>query len=134
MIEADHPQGQATPRQVKTLLVEALAARELPEAERAVEAQRIGAGFDAVIDRPQQCDPDRRLVKHLANERQALLRFLADPQVDATNWRAEQAIRPAVVNRKVFGGNRTENGAATQSRMMSYFRCLLYTSPSPRDS
>ena len=69
MIEADHPQGQATPRQVKTLLTEALAARELPEAERAVEAERIGAGFDALIARPQHCDPDRRLVKHLANER-----------------------------------------------------------------
>jgi transposase len=42
--------------------------------------------------------------------------------VDATNWRAEQAIRPAVVNRKVWGGNRTWRGAATQSRMMSVLR------------
>jgi len=122
MIEADHPQGQATPRQVKTLLTEALAARELPETERAVEAERIGACLDAIIDRPQHCDPDRRLVKHLAAERHALLSFLADTDVDATNWRGEQAIRPAVVNRKVFGGNRTENGAATQSRMMTFFR------------
>ena len=24
--------------------------------------------------------------------------FLCDPSIDATNWRAEQAIRPAVVN------------------------------------
>ena len=31
----------------------------------------------------------------------------ADPAVDATNWRAEQAIRPAVVIRKVCGGNQT---------------------------
>ena len=131
MIEADHPQGQATPRQVKTLLTEALAARELPEAERAVEAERIGTAFDVVIDRAQHCDPDRRLVKHLANERHALLSFLADPQVDATNWRAEQAIRPAVVNRKVFGGNRTENGAATQSRMMTYFRTAVQQGVDP---
>ena len=29
------------------------------------------------------------------------------PTLDATNWRAEQALRPAVVNRKVSGGNRT---------------------------
>ena len=131
MIEADHPQGQATPRQVKTLLTEALAARELPEAERAVEAQRIGAAFDSVIDRPTHCDPDRRLVKHLSNERHALLSFLANPQVDATSWRAEQAIRPAVVNRKVFGGNRTENGAATQSRMMTYFRTAVQQGVDP---
>jgi transposase len=37
-------------------------------------------------------------------------------------WRAEQAIRPAVVNRKVWGGNRTWRGAATQSRIMSVLR------------
>lgn len=33
----------------------------------------------------------------------------------ATNHRAEQAIRPSVVNRKVWGGNRTDRGAAAQS-------------------
>ena len=43
-------------------------------------------------------------------------------KMDATNWRAEQAIRPAVVNRKVWGGNRTEVGASAQSIVMSVFR------------
>jgi transposase len=125
MIEADHPHGQATPRQVKALLLEALAARTLPDAQRAAEAVRIGAALDVIIEAPQHCDPDRRLVKHLANQRHALFTFLADPAVDATNWRGEQAIRPAVVNRKVWGGNRTEHGAITQSRMMTYFRSAL---------
>jgi transposase len=32
----------------------------------------------------------------------------------AANYRGEQAIRPAVVNRKVWGGNRTARGAAAQ--------------------
>jgi transposase len=64
-------------------------------------------------------------VKHLGNERHALLTFLADPAVDATNWRGEQAIRPAVVNRKVWGGNRSDRGAATQSRVMTYFRTAV---------
>ncbi|MCL6504521.1 MAG: hypothetical protein K6T86_17715 [Pirellulales bacterium] len=31
--------------------------------------------------------------------------FLIDPQIDAPTWSAEQAIRPAVVNRKVWGGH-----------------------------
>jgi transposase len=31
--------------------------------------------------------------------------------VQATNWRAEQAIRPAVVSHKTWGGNRTWAGA-----------------------
>ena len=36
-----------------------------------------------------------------------------------TNWPAEQAIRPAVVNRKVWGGNRTMAGGKAQSVLMS---------------
>jgi transposase len=36
-----------------------------------------------------------------------------------TNYRAEQALRPAVVNRKVWGGNRTWIGARAQSVLTS---------------
>ena len=42
--------------------------------------------------------------------------------MDATNWRAEQAIRPAVVTRKVCGGNRTRHGADTQQVLASVVR------------
>ena len=35
----------------------------------------------------------------------------------AANYLGEQAIRPAVVNRKVWGGNRTHRGAAAQSTL-----------------
>ena len=48
--------------------------------------------------------------------------FLRDPSIDATNWRAEQAIRPAVVIRKVCGGNRTRRGADTQQVLSSVVR------------
>lgn len=40
---------------------------------------------------------------------------LVQQLLPATNHLAEQAIRPAVVNRKVWGGNRTDRGAAAQS-------------------
>jgi transposase len=33
--------------------------------------------------------------------------------VQATNWRAEHAVRPAVVCRTAWGGNRTWTGAVT---------------------
>ena len=33
--------------------------------------------------------------------------------MQATNWRAEHAIRPAVVSRKPWGGNATWKGATT---------------------
>jgi transposase len=41
---------------------------------------------------------------------------------EATNWPAEQAIRPAVVNRKVWGGNRTQTGAEAQAILMSVWQ------------
>jgi transposase len=62
---------------------------------------------------------NERLAKHLENHLDDLFTFLRDPLVDATNWRAEQAIRPAVVNRKVWGGNRTWDGAEVQSIVMT---------------
>jgi hypothetical protein len=40
----------------------------------------------------------------------------------ATNWPAEQAVRPAVVNRKVWGGSRTDDGADAQGVLMSVLR------------
>jgi transposase len=48
--------------------------------------------------------------------------FLTDAAVEATNWQAEQAIRPAVVDRKVWGGNRTEAGAQAQGVLTSVLR------------
>jgi transposase len=47
---------------------------------------------------------------------------LHDPSVPASNWWGEQAIRPAVVTRKVWGGNRTTSGALTQQTIASVLR------------
>jgi len=63
--------------------------------------------LNAVIDHPRP----RRVVQnstHLAIEFPAVSTFLLEPDaIDATNWRAEHALRPAVVTRKVCGGNRS---------------------------
>lgn len=53
-----------------------------------------------------------------------------DSSVEPTNWKAEQAIRPAVVNRKVWGGNRTRAGADAQGVLMSVFEtCRHHARP-----
>jgi transposase len=55
----------------------------------------------------------------------AVFTFLLEPDtIDATNWRAEQALRPAVVRRKVCGGNRTARGAATHAVLASVLRTI----------
>lgn len=56
---------------------------------------------------------------HLMNRFEQWFGFLVEPKIEPTNWKAEQAIRPAVVNRKVWGGNRTAAGARAQSVLMS---------------
>jgi hypothetical protein len=66
-------------------------------------------------------DENRKLIKHLLVEKDALFTFLADPAVDATSWRAEHAVRPTTVTRKVCGGNRTDRGTETQGRTMTLF-------------
>jgi transposase len=56
---------------------------------------------------------------HLMNHFEQWFAFLFEPRIEPTNWPAEQAIRPAVVNRKVWGGNRTPAGGKAQSVLMS---------------
>ncbi|MHB1987135.1 MAG: IS66 family transposase [Acidimicrobiales bacterium] len=114
--------ARCTPRVVREILLEALEARELSEDERRDVVADLAERVEILPTDAHPNDENRKLVKHLYAERQALFSFLTHDGVDATNWRAEQAIRPAVVNRKVWGGNRTWRGAATQGRMMSLIR------------
>jgi transposase len=83
---------------------------------------RLEAATDRLLAGRGVHPPNRRLLRHLVTERAALFTFLYDPAVAATNWRAEQAIRPAVVTRKVCGGNRTPDGAKTQQIVASVLR------------
>ena len=89
---------------------------------RATHVGIITGDMDRVLTWRPTDDENRKLVKHLINERDALFTFLRDPNVPASNWWGEQAVRPAVVTRKIWGGNRTHHGAATQQIIVSVFR------------
>jgi transposase len=122
-LEADLPAwARHTPRDIAGMLHEALDARDLHDDERASVIVDLSERFELIAELAHPHDECRKLVAHIRREANALFTFLERPDVDATNWRAEQAIRPAVVNRKVWGGNRTQRGAATQSRIMSLLR------------
>jgi transposase len=122
MIEDNPGWARGTPRQVKDILLEGLAARELSARRRRTVAADLTDRIELLAEQAHPYDANRKLVAHLYNERLALFTFLTAPGVDATNWRGEQAVRPAVVNRKVWGGNRTWRGAGTQSRITSVLR------------
>ena len=126
---ADADRGQAkTPHAVRRLLEHALRLRDahragtLDAAALAAEAGRLEAQVDKLVAGHTRYPPNRRLLDHLARERKHLFTFLRIPGVQATNWRAEQAIRPAVVTRKAWGGNRTWAGADTWQVLTSVLR------------
>jgi len=75
----------------------------------------------------------RRLARRLERHRDELLVFLERENVDATNNHGERSIRPAVVMRKSYGGNRSEAGADTQAALMSIFRTLEMRGVDPLD-
>lgn len=83
-----------------------------------------GRLLDLVWPRKHNAD-NERFAQHLWKHREHLLTFLDHPGLDATNWRAEQALRPAVVNRKVWGGNRTAAGALAQAILMSVWQTCV---------
>lgn len=126
---ADAKRGQAkTPHAIRRILQGALAVRdardagELTPIQAAAEAERLGAAVDKLVAGRSCYPPNRRLLDHLGREREALFTFLAQLGVQATNWRAEQAIRPAVVSRKQWGGNATWAGATTWQVLASVLR------------
>ena len=116
------------PRELIALLTEAirLRNRHLLGEVTAAELAAAKGGFDTRLEKlayPWRAVPAyETLSRHLWDHLGEWFVFLEKPWVDATNWRAEQAIRPAVVNRKVWGGNRTEDGAKAQGVLMSVLR------------
>lgn len=119
------------PRAVKALLRAALKLRDRREARGiswrgfAVARGRLAARLDRLLEWHRTNAANERFAAHLDKHRDQILNFLQVRGMPATNWAAEQAIRPAVVNRKVWGGNRTENGAVAQSRLMSVLRTCV---------
>ncbi len=135
----DHPRSPL-PRQIQTRLQQALALRDRAAAGDvsphglAVARGRLFQQILDVLTTTRSTVPDvQRFAAHLTTEASALLTFLGEPAVDATNWRAEHAIRPAVVTRKVCGGNRTARGAETQQILASVLRTLDQRGLDPTD-
>ena len=83
---------------------------------------KLEAKLDHILGTHRRNPVNRRLARHLAHERLWLFTFLHCPGLDATNNAAERAIRGMVIARKVWGGNRTWEGARTQEILASVLR------------
>jgi transposase len=126
------------PRHVKAVLQDALAVRDRVVAGdvsahgAAVARGHLLTRLLDLLAAPGTLPDCHRLAAHLTTELPAVFGFLFDLTLDATNWRAEQALRPAVVNRKVSGGNRSERGAETQEILSSIVQTARLRDLDPR--
>ena len=124
---ADKQAGAAKifPRQVIALLTEALCQRErfasVPAGDerRGRAYEELVARLRALTERPRGNEANARFAKHLENHAGSWFLFLVDPTIPATNHRAEQALKTPIVNRKVWGGNRTPAGGHAQAVVCS---------------
>jgi transposase len=125
MIETASRAAARFPQAVLELLGEGLTLRdryaeqEISTHGLHVATGRIVASMDQLLAKTFRDPANRRLAKHLSHEEPWLFTFLHCPGIEATNNAAERALRPAVVARKTWGGNRTANGAQTQQILLS---------------
>jgi transposase len=86
----------------------------LPPQQQAAARANFAQQRDELLARERTQSQDLRIRNRLQKQQPFLLTCLEQPEViEATNNRAEQALRPAVIARKVSCGNKTERGKET---------------------
>ena len=130
MIQAASAGAAVFPAKIKAILQKALLLRDQRDAgKRSLRSSRNHATRLTKLIR-KLCKPRKRnranetLAGFLYRHADQLFTFLRHRGADATNWRGEHAMRYAVVNRKVWGGNRTRAGTDVQAILMSVLRTL----------
>jgi transposase len=117
--------------QLKGLLSESIALWHAYHARTApnfvAERERLQAAVtDHLADRPLADWDNQRLLNELGRHHQAgnLLRFLNDPTIEPTNNRAERALRPPVIARKVSHCSKNARGARAFEAFTSVIQTL----------
>jgi transposase len=130
MIAVATPGAAAFPARIKSILQQGLSLRDQRDAgQRSLRSTRIHATrltrLIRKLSKPTKRNrANERLANFLYRHADELFNYLREFDADATNWRGEHAMRYAVVNRKVWGGNRTRSGADNQAILMSVLRTL----------
>ena len=128
MAQIASPAALAFPRAVECLLQAGLELRdrqrrgEISEPGLRTATGKLEAQLDRMLEPHRRNPANRRLARHLEHERLGLFTFLHCFGLEATNNAAERALRGMVIARKVWGGNRTWEGARTQQILVSVLR------------
>jgi transposase len=138
-VELAHGAAARLPRSVLGLIDLAYAVRRawrghrISKDEMAASGLQLSCQLQDLAEASCTNTANRRLAKHILKHCMNWFWFLIDPSIQSTNHWAERGIRPAVVNRKVWGGNRTWTGAGAQSRLMSVIETAKQRALEPFD-
>ena len=139
MVQVASPVAARFPLQVKGLLGKGLALRDRYSHQEIslhglwTATGRLEAKLDRLLARSYRDAANRRLANHLRRERPYIFTYLYCPGLEATNNAAERALRPLVVARKNWGGNRTEKGARAQAVLTSLLETAKQQRKNPLD-
>ena len=115
LLEVQQRGAARFPHAVKHVLQRAMAVKllqgELPADDYVACVDQVRGEMAAVLGGKIQEPANRRFANHLRNHEEELFTYLDVPAMPATTALVEQEVRPAVVVRKMSGGNRTAAGA-----------------------
>lgn len=120
LIAAAHGRAICFPRDVLDIFDRALVLRdrfgegEISRRGLWIMRGRLMNELSYLASAPKRNAEHDRFARHLMRHLCDWFLFLGFPEIDATNYRAEHKLRYIVVNRKVWGGNRTDNGVRAQ--------------------
>ena len=140
LLETKWGRGRSFGLQLRRLLTDALALwhaqREGTARDFATDVARLQAELTALLQERSMPDPSNQRLLDDLRWRHAhgdLLRFLDDPRIEPTNNRAEHALRPAVIARKVSQCSKNQPGAEAFAAFASVTRTLIQRGLSPID-
>lgn len=123
LVEKQSGAAKIFPRQVIDLLQDGLRQRDrLTDAdidERIGYYEQYTERLLDLTKRSRVNEDNERFAKHLHKHAESWFVYMLDPDIPATNHRAEQALKTPIVNRKVWGGNRTDAGGEAQAVISS---------------
>lgn len=129
LLETATRRAVSFPRQLKAVLKAAFELRDrivrdqLSTADALPLIQDLKERLADVLSMRLTHASNARLARHVASRADALFTFVEEAgAVEGTNWPAEQAIRPAVISRKISGCNRTWRGAHAHEVLVSVLR------------
>lgn len=95
---------------------------QLSDAQYDLGVLRLQRRLDKLIEMKHENGQAQRLHKRIRIHREELTRFLTERDLCGDNNAAERAIRPAVILRKITGGNRSADGAKAWAKLASLVR------------